>query len=266
MAIMGTIVVALSVSESPHNLLDIPKELFTESIDSLFPSLSGFINTSNGSIFSSEKLVSKSGYGLIKRLDRGIESVSESLLKSSSGSFDFSLDFCLSNVHKSLLLGILFWNSLHSEINGVLDELLLVVNVLDVKLLTVLEDVIVLFNGDSLLEATISIARSLSPRASVASFDDIIILAVLEAVRHLDPLPSLFALSNKFSKLASFFSSPSGKSVSLGLLECFKHSGVRSFSGFASSELFLGVGNKVVGFSLNAELPGASDVSESLAE
>ena len=179
MAIMGTIVVALSVSESPHNLLDIPKELFTESIDSLFPTLSGFINTINGSIFSSEKLVSKSGHGLIKRLDRGIKSVRESLLKSSSGSFDFSLDFGLSNVHKSLLLGILFWNSLHSEINGVLNKLLLVVNVLDVKLLTVLEDVIVLFNGDSLLKATISIARSLSPRASVASFDDIIILAVL---------------------------------------------------------------------------------------
>ena len=122
------------------------------------------------------------------------------------------------------------------------------------------------FNCNSLLVASIASTGTGTPRATVSDAGDIALLSVLEAVGNLDPLPSFFALSNKFSKLASLFSSPSGESVSLGLLECFKHSGVRSFSGFASSELFLGVGNKVVGFSLNAELPGASDVSESLTE
>ena len=120
----------------------------------------------------------------------------------------------------------------------------LVLDVLDIELLSVGKDVIVFFDCDSLLEATVSVSGSLSPGASVSSTNDVIFFSVLEAVGNLDPFPGFLALTDKCGKFCSLVSSPSSKSISLCLLEGFECTSVSGLGAFASLELFSSVGSE----------------------
>jgi hypothetical protein len=162
-AIVGTVLVSLSVSEFPDGLLDVPKGLFAKFINFCLPISSVSSNTGNSGILSGEKLSCESFNKSIEIVHGSLKLVVKGILKSLSSSSNVSFLICLEVIDFASKSFCLFWDTFHGVVNGMLDKSIKVVDVLDVQVLSVGENFVEFFNCNSLLESSISKARAIAP-------------------------------------------------------------------------------------------------------
>ena len=181
--------------------------------------MSGVVNTGDGAVLSVLELLSESSDGGIEGGNGSLESGGEGVTESLLGSLNTGLSVGLLGIDDVSLSLEFFLNSLHGPLDGVLDEAVFVLDVLDVEVLSVGEDIVVSLNGNTLEVSGVSVSGAVAPAASVSGTLDVSLTSVFEAVGNEDPFPGFLAVSDELSDGGSLVSGPGGEAVLLVGLE-----------------------------------------------
>ena len=261
-AVVGTVDVALSVSEFPDELLDGPEDSGALIVDFLFPTGSGGFNTGEGTILSVCEFLCKSLDGGVEGGNGGGESAVEGVTESLLGSLNPGLSGGLLFIDIVGLSLELFLNTLHGPFGGCGNESSFVVDVLDVEVLSVGEDSVVLLNCNTLEVSGVSVSGAVAPGASVSGTLDFSVSSVSEAVRNLDPFPGLLAVSDPLGNSGSLVSSPGGEALLLCSLELFEEGGLGGLALLEGGGGGGGVGIEGGGLGVEASIPGGLNVED----